>query len=728
MKNTILLLSLNLLLNTCFLMAQSEFQNKVPLYSPFVLETSYTATKRSSSEIAALKPQNGLINKILEEKPPEMKVILPINQDSTLILLLRRSENLMPGLKQVTGTDYGDKDQKMDFVSYQGTVNGIKDSWVSLSISNIGFRATLIKNGQSIMLSPLPVNEKNFSDLHVLRKRSSEINPYLNFKNDIITSPIPDISKLESDNSITDNIKSKGNQNLFAQDTLKVKVSVESDYETFIAFNKNKEQATFYLLSLFAAVSQVYERELKIKLMLSYIRIWETPDDPYSSNITSSGQLDGEFMIYWLNNMQYVDRNIAHFHTKRITGITNPGLSGPGLLCSKNSYSFSQNPDIEVTPTAIYIVAHEIGHNFNSPHTHACVWPVGPGSTLAPIDLCGPNCTGVTEYINNGTIMSYCAQTPLVFHPLEKIIIKNVVRSSTCIGDGNAESFMVSGKVTIGDKGLAGVNITANIVGPVIAQTTTNSDGKYTLNLPVNGYNIKAKLDYYSILGRDGINSAYAAVVADVNELNFTAIAVNEDKYEFDNIIDQAKLIAVDGTIQQHTIHNEYDSDCIKFFARAGDTITISSYPGENGWDYTLDLLSLNLYDTDGTTQLAFSFVHPRITYIVKQTGTYFIAVLGPIGPYGISVSASNVATFIPDQTPLQIKVYPNPVTDYIMIELPFEGPYTIEVSQLDGRLSYYTQMVGCSYRLDLSSLQKGIYTLTIKSKEFKHTEKIIKL
>jgi hypothetical protein len=72
--------------------------------------------------------------------------------------------------------------------------------------------------------------------------------------------------------------------------------------------------------------------------------------------------------------------------------------------------------------------------------------------------------------------------------------------------------------------------------------------------------------------------------------------------------------------------------------------------------------------------------------------------------------------------------VYPNPTYDIITIETDRFDQYSINITSLNGQLMYSTKMEGTSHQIDLSSFQKGIYLITIRSDNFVTTEKIIKL
>ncbi len=74
------------------------------------------------------------------------------------------------------------------------------------------------------------------------------------------------------------------------------------------------------------------------------------------------------------------------------------------------------------------------------------------------------------------------------------------------------------------------------------------------------------------------------------------------------------------------------------------------------------------------------------------------------------------------------ISIYPNPAHDLIIIETNKVGQYSIELNSINGQLIYSTKMEGPTHQIDLSSFQKGVYFITIRSRDFVKTEKIIKL
>ncbi|MEN8229989.1 MAG: T9SS type A sorting domain-containing protein, partial [Bacteroidota bacterium] len=72
--------------------------------------------------------------------------------------------------------------------------------------------------------------------------------------------------------------------------------------------------------------------------------------------------------------------------------------------------------------------------------------------------------------------------------------------------------------------------------------------------------------------------------------------------------------------------------------------------------------------------------------------------------------------------------VYPNPTNDLLTIETDRFDQYSINITSLNGQFIYHTTLEGPTQQIDLSPFQKGIYFITIRSKDFVTTEKIIKL
>lgn len=186
--------------------------------------------------------------------------------------------------------------------------------------------------------------------------------------------------------------------------TYAVEIALETDWEFYELFGSTNA-ALDYINLLFGAIATIYERDVDTQLRISYTQLYDNPNDPWGTNTNNYLQ---DLRSYWANNNQGVSRTIVHQLRGRRDGF---GVAYVGVLCA-NSFAYglttsirgNYNPSQTVPVWDLVAVAHEIGHNFASHHTH-CYSP--------PIDQChtsGTNCySGPTSVPSDGgTIMSYC--------------------------------------------------------------------------------------------------------------------------------------------------------------------------------------------------------------------------------------------------------------------------------------------------------------------------------
>ena len=176
-----------------------------------------------------------------------------------------------------------------------------------------------------------------------------------------------------------------------------IELAIETDYELFELFN-DIDAVADYVTLLYAAVSDIYLRDVNARIVLTFVRVWDTPDDLFNEESPLSA-----FRQYWNANMGAVHRDAAQFFSGR-RNMPYGGSAYLSALCGTAGYSvvgyalgYFPNPD---APSAFHydvrVTAHELGHNFGALHTH------NYGIDTC-IDLCGPT--------QRSTIMSYCSQT-----------------------------------------------------------------------------------------------------------------------------------------------------------------------------------------------------------------------------------------------------------------------------------------------------------------------------
>ena len=194
-------------------------------------------------------------------------------------------------------------------------------------------------------------------------------------------------------------------------DTDRYRVRVAYDTTArFVNLFGTGQQATDYLGDLTNYISALYIAELNTEIVISSTTL-RGADEPWNPD----GDLLGQFENYWNNNPGLVDqtRTLAHI----VDAGPSQGVAYVAALCGNGfDYGVSQGLGTEFDPNdnpqqwSFTVVAHELGHNFGSDHTH-CYEPV--------IDECyngeaANGCWAGAETLpglpgqQSGTIMSYC--------------------------------------------------------------------------------------------------------------------------------------------------------------------------------------------------------------------------------------------------------------------------------------------------------------------------------
>lgn len=130
--------------------------------------------------------------------------------------------------------------------------------------------------------------------------------------------------------------------------------------------------------------------------------------------------------------------------------------------------------------------------------------------------------------------------------------------------------------------------------------------------------------------------------------------------------------------------------------------------------------------------KLVASKVSTYITPFALDTGTHHLKVLKKsnnicVDRADLKIKVINyVAT--QEQEAIEMDIFPNPVKDYLNIRSNINDTYTIEISDIMGRILTVLEMSNSITQLDLSSLMPSIYTLKFRKKnEIIKVEKIVK-
>ena len=256
-----------------------------------------------------------------------------------------------------------------------------------------------------------------------------------------------------------------------ASDTLYVApLGLDADYELYLKLG-SIGAVTTYVGDLVAASSAIYQRDIKVQKTVGVLYVWSTSADPWTQTSTELALY--ELGDYWHANRSTVPRSTVHLLSGKNGG---GGISWLGVVCradfqcgSSNCGSSSANGHwggaygvssslagtFSVTNPALYwdilCFSHEIGHNFNSRHTHCYTPPVDTCCSCDPEPTKASDCTGPVP-AEKGTIMSYCHLRPGGYSNVKLYLsvpaeasaaVYTVMRTfvetqATCLGTGTA--------------------------------------------------------------------------------------------------------------------------------------------------------------------------------------------------------------------------------------------------------------------------------------------------
>ncbi len=338
-----------------------------------------------------------------------------------------------PGARMVFGTANGDVPITLTARLYKGKVKGDPKSDVFLSFSDKGVLGHVRTFDKSYEISTDHAVKQDGPTVAAISYPTDAL------PNKMVNCGVTDenMGELASPRFFEDFEKLYGgHDHELAADQIEFAVTGawEADVEYLGLFGGDQQAAADYLAQLIGDVSSVYERDLGTQLTIGHLKIWTDKGAegyPYKESANMAIGLR-ETRDYWRKHDE-VTR--AFVHTFSGKGWVNPiGIAFLDVLCDNGrAGSFSAITRTDAARDR-RVVAHEIGHNFSSPHTHDCSWPVqgGPGA----IDHCAPaeggSCFSTVEQ-SVGTIMSYCSQSNLEFHPLVQARIAERLKSSGCI-------------------------------------------------------------------------------------------------------------------------------------------------------------------------------------------------------------------------------------------------------------------------------------------------------
>jgi hypothetical protein len=267
-----------------------------------------------------------------------------------------------------------------------------------------------------------------------------------------------------------------------------VRMYVEVDYDIFVG-KGGVTQAANYVAGAFSQVAILYAND-GMTLLVNELLVWDIVD-PYTGPSTSN----------YLNQFRVALNGVYNGDLAHLVGYQGGGgIAYLNVLCNRQygiGYS-AINSTYNNVPTyswTVMVLAHEIGHNLGSQHTHDCAW----NGNNTPIDCCGQNAgyagsgcasgftCNIPDPVDGGTIMGYCHLRPVKinlafgFGPQPTARMQSRINAASCLQTcGEEEEVYDAGVTAIIEPGAFPCS---NSIAPVVVITNFGNTGIQTMQI-----------------------------------------------------------------------------------------------------------------------------------------------------------------------------------------------------------------------------------------------------
>ncbi len=682
------------------------------------------------------------LSRILEQRDYRINIMIPVSENQKVPITLERFEILAPDAKTLAKTSSGETevDMRGTVLSYKGSIQGAGNSLVSMTFYGNKVIGLMKSDNDTYVLGALADKSGNETDDYILYKESN-LKDKRSFDCGSDRFPVTDemLRRMQSIGS--------GNHDL-SNDLRVAKVAIDVDYFTYGVYGSSVTNASNYALALMSATSAIYVKDMNIRLIVSYLRVWTT-QDPYTS--TDGPTLLNQFRAEWINNQSGVDRTIAHLVSRR-NNINVAGIAYLSVLCNTSfgyGLSATLNGTINQLPQYSYdvvVIAHEIGHNFGSPHTHNCSWVGGPIDTC--VDVEGGCYSGPTRP-TAGTIMSYCDIVPggtvvLDFGPQPEALIRSYAEAAFCMTNSDRPVFTAypNGGESFRTLTQARIFWGTSITGNVNIEYTSNNGTTWNTvqnNVPAQQRELLWTVPYigYTNEARIRILNSLNASEGDTSDAPFRIIL----SYQTFQVVSPPSLSTIQTNSSNQTpvefVWNSAGSHpSLKYkikFRRIGTTVDYVYTSNNNGADTVaslrnslLDSLAASMGTTGDSVRCSWR-AWAYNGFDSAQSGTANILTLKRT-----SVGISQISSNVPEKFNLGLN-YPNPFNPSTVInfDVPKQQAVALKVYDILGNevstLVNETLLPG-SYRVNFSGANypSGIYYYRLVSDGFVSTKKMM--
>lgn len=390
------------------------------------------------SSSSVLELNSGVLTELYMTRPNLLQISIPKRSGEMMLMTMYRVDIYAPNAK-IGGMDANRKTISGSDANiyYRGVLNTSEEEWGTLSLDGVSLKMMIASTQGNWNLSKMELSED-----------------YLLFNDQEVNSGGFDCTVAGLDYAVS-------HVNELSVDSKKQSCPIVmfwlGDYDLYTAHNYNLNATTATLGDIFNNVATLYQQE-GVGLVLGSNYAYFQPDGYSETNVPGAFLAFGQNIH---NDQAFLGHDLATFIALDWSNNTS-GYAVIDAFCSTNFY-YNQNTGVDGVQgrfayarianghsaypnfsKTINVIAHELGHNLGSRHTHWCGWPGGAIDNCSSVepDNFGSYCASYPPS-NGGTIMSYCANVygsipfsnGFGFYPNQEIL-SDIAYNDACICSG----------------------------------------------------------------------------------------------------------------------------------------------------------------------------------------------------------------------------------------------------------------------------------------------------
>ncbi|WP_158611356.1 zinc-dependent metalloprotease [Mangrovimonas spongiae] len=347
-------------------------QGKQPRQQPefnLFLESTVMAAEKEYAQVTEgklLTIDLKKLSELREAEPNQFQLKIPLSNEQHMDLKLEKIQVFAKGFKVETST--GKNMQNVDLgIHYKGSIVGQSKSFVSLSVYKDEVVGLFSDSDYDYELVKLENNDSRY-----IFYKTANLQQHI--KDDLFKFKCYTGADGKEMPEYTESQLYNANR---SHDCQVVQVYLVADYSYYTLNGNDAEETTNKMTSAFAQTINAYNAE-DIYMVLSGVFVWDEEDTFDETEEEARDQRD-DFRDYYNGDGDGWPGDLAAL-ISGTEGNWGGGVAYFDGLCTSNSYSLTRiGIDAPIMPWTSYsryvkVLTHEIGHNLNSRHTHACVW------------------------------------------------------------------------------------------------------------------------------------------------------------------------------------------------------------------------------------------------------------------------------------------------------------------------------------------------------------------